>query len=402
MPRLVLLASILAPVATGAITKVSAKEDAFVTQHRSLDHLKALEAQADKEAVALVANTFASKEKTVNDKVNKDVQGLFSSVDDKVDDLVEAVNVGKKADGSHHHSKHLRHKKAKADKKIAMVASKKPEVAVVSTAVATQKSTDKVAAVSAAAATQSATDEAVGQGQTKVVEVDSEGLLASLSAGAAQLHQELAEVRQHRFNVKQLQEALAADVALLRESTTLEKVSVSRRSRANAELQLKKSEQLVKDTSSMLRDTRSEAFSDAQGVLKQVVMLQQALDALKAEAVDQVKLFGAAAAAGPAPAAQKPIPVVQAKTAVAQPKPAVAAEEAKAQPTDSAEDEAEEELSANTPAATAPVAAKVAPSTRAAVSAVAKKGPINKPAAAPAAQKADDKEEEDDLDSDGF
>ncbi|CAK0805630.1 unnamed protein product, partial [Prorocentrum cordatum] len=72
------------------------------------------------------------------------------------------------------------------------------------------------------------------------------GLAASMATGVSQLHQELAEVKQHRINVKQLQEALAADVALLRESTVLEKLSTSRRGRQVAELQLKKSEQLVK------------------------------------------------------------------------------------------------------------------------------------------------------------
>merc|ERR1719253_1005110 len=102
----------------------------------------------------------------------------------------------------------------------------------------------------------------------------------------------LAELAQRRTNVEQLKHALAAEVALLRESTTLTRVSKSRRGREEAEQQVRQSEDLVKQTEGMVKDGRKAAEEGARAVLHEVKDVKTALDAMENEAQQQLKLYG--------------------------------------------------------------------------------------------------------------
>jgi len=110
-------------------------------------------------------------------------------------------------------------------------------------------------------------------------------------AAAAGLQRELAEVRQNRANVRELQQALAAQVALLRESTALQRVSTSAHGRVAAMKQVQKSEQLVKDTSAMLKESRAAASESARNVLSEVAEVRATLDLLSTEARAQLQAF---------------------------------------------------------------------------------------------------------------
>lgn len=105
------------------------------------------------------------------------------------------------------------------------------------------------------------------------------------------LHQELAEMKQRRVNIASLQQALSADVSLLRESAALQRLSSNQRDRVVAEQQVRQSEEIVKDTGAMLRESRLAALKDAQAVLRDQSDLQAALESLKAEAAEQLQAF---------------------------------------------------------------------------------------------------------------
>lgn len=108
---------------------------------------------------------------------------------------------------------------------------------------------------------------------------------------AKQLKQELSEAQQRRANVGQLEKALAADIALLREGTALRKVSVSKRGRAAAEKQVRESEHVVKDTEGMLRESREAAAEDARAMLREAAEVRAAAEGLANEAKEQLHLF---------------------------------------------------------------------------------------------------------------
>lgn len=112
------------------------------------------------------------------------------------------------------------------------------------------------------------------------------------------LRQELTEMKQRRVNIASLQQALAADVALLRESASLQRVSSNQRDKAVAAQQVRQSEQIVKDTGAMLRESRMAALKDAQAVLRDQSQLQQALEALKTEAAEQLQAFSSSGHSG--------------------------------------------------------------------------------------------------------
>jgi len=115
-------------------------------------------------------------------------------------------------------------------------------------------------------------------------------------AMVTELHQELDEVRQHRTNIAQLQQTLTADVALLRESSALQRASATQQSRTMAKLQVRKTEQLVKDLSSMLRDSRAEAVEDAKMLLQQATEVRNAADTLATEASNEIHMLSSKAA----------------------------------------------------------------------------------------------------------
>merc|ERR1719330_1676843 len=105
----------------------------------------------------------------------------------------------------------------------------------------------------------------------------------------AQLRQELQEVKQHRANIVQMQQALSADAALLRESSILQRSAATPRGRTAAQMQLRKTEQIVKDLSAMLRESRMSAMLDAKTMLGQATEVRAAADALAAEASAQLR-----------------------------------------------------------------------------------------------------------------
>jgi len=124
------------------------------------------------------------------------------------------------------------------------------------------------------------------------------------SGAVKHFNQKLFEVKQRRANVVQMQQALSAEVALLRESTALQKASESQHSREEANKQIKKTEQLVKDTTAMLRESRAEAVEDAKQVLQEVSETQSALDALQKEATAQLKTLASSKKSGTAETAR--------------------------------------------------------------------------------------------------
>lgn len=111
---------------------------------------------------------------------------------------------------------------------------------------------------------------------------------------AAGLKRELKEVEQSRANIRELQQALASQVALLRESTALERASTSARGRAAATRQVRKSEQLVKDTSAMLKESREDAADSARAVLRETAEVRTMLNTLSTEARGALQSFAAA------------------------------------------------------------------------------------------------------------
>jgi len=170
-----------------------------------------------------------------------------------------------------------------------------------------------VAAASAPAAVQHPTakdSDSSAAPKASMVDMKVPGELASSlppsgQAMVAELRQEIKEVKQHRTNIVQLQQALTADVALLRESSALQRVSATRHSKNVAKAQVRKSEQVVKEMSAMLRDSKREAAEDTKSLLAEATDVRAAADALAAEATAQLHLLSGSGGGGRA-AAQAP------------------------------------------------------------------------------------------------
>jgi len=130
------------------------------------------------------------------------------------------------------------------------------------------------------------------------------------SSTITQLEENLAEMKQRRAHVKQLEQALKSDASLLRESTVLEKVSKSAHGHEVALKQVKQAAQLVKGTEEMLRESRQEAIDSSHEMIKEADAVRSAADALGAEAKDQLKLYGKthSVVAPPAPPVQESVP----------------------------------------------------------------------------------------------
>lgn len=135
---------------------------------------------------------------------------------------------------------------------------------------------------------------------------DNDGANATL----VQLGEELAELKQRRANIAQLEQALKADKTLFRESVSLERVSTSKNGRKAATRQARRSAQLVQDTVGMLRDSRAGAVDESRFLGTESEQATSLASALSAEASLELKLFGAADGEirdAPIPAAAAPM-----------------------------------------------------------------------------------------------
>mmetsp|Transcript_4092 Transcript_4092/g.7041 ORF Transcript_4092/g.7041 Transcript_4092/m.7041 type:complete len:263 (-) Transcript_4092:61-849(-) len=116
---------------------------------------------------------------------------------------------------------------------------------------------------------------------------------AASTMAVVQLGRELAEMKESHAHVAQLEQTLAADVQLLRESTMLQRVSTSRRGRAAAHKQVRESERLVKDTEAMVKESRESAMENSRVALREAQEVRAAADALSAEAEEQLQMMTA-------------------------------------------------------------------------------------------------------------
>lgn len=114
------------------------------------------------------------------------------------------------------------------------------------------------------------------------------------NAAVVQLGEELAEMEERRANVAQLEQALKADTALLRQSVSLERLSTSKHGRKAAARQARRAAQLVKDTEGMLHDSRAGVVEEARFMATEAEQATSAADALTAEASLELNLFGVA------------------------------------------------------------------------------------------------------------
>lgn len=129
-----------------------------------------------------------------------------------------------------------------------------------------------------------------GEPPAILASTDSEGEQGEVAAG---LGRELKEVEQNRANVKELQQALSSQVALLRESAALQRASSSAHGRAAAARQVRRSEQLVKDTSALLKESREDAAEEARAVLRETGEVRSMLNTLSTEAREALQSFAA-------------------------------------------------------------------------------------------------------------
>lgn len=113
------------------------------------------------------------------------------------------------------------------------------------------------------------------------------------SSGTSQLQVDLVETKQNRVHISQLEQTLREDASLLRESSTLEHVSHSKRGHASAARQVKQAAQLVKNTEAMLMESRSDAVEKSQAMMREAAVAREAADSLSAEAAEELKLFTA-------------------------------------------------------------------------------------------------------------
>jgi hypothetical protein len=104
-----------------------------------------------------------------------------------------------------------------------------------------------------------------------------------------QLKNDLADVKQMRANVGVVEQALASDVSLLRETAKLERMAGTTQAHQSAQAQLHIAEQFVKATEAMVIKARGDADERARAALKEAAEVQTAVDALIAEAKVDVK-----------------------------------------------------------------------------------------------------------------
>lgn len=108
---------------------------------------------------------------------------------------------------------------------------------------------------------------------------------------------------------RRTKQALTANVALLRESSSLARVSTSPRKRAAAQLQVREAEKVVRELSAMLKGSRAAAYDDARHLLREAHSVRVEADEVATEAEAQVRLLASTAprkARAPAPEASAP------------------------------------------------------------------------------------------------
>jgi len=133
------------------------------------------------------------------------------------------------------------------------------------------------------------------------------------AAVVVEVKEEVQEAKVQRANIAELEQALKANVALLRESSVLQRMSQTPRTRKAAMVQVRRAEQVVKDVGSILKGSRAAAVQEAQGMLRQADEVAAAAAELSAAAHAQLRLLGAAAAP---PAATEVAPVLAAPEVV--------------------------------------------------------------------------------------
>merc|ERR1719183_3095851 len=89
-----------------------------------------------------------------------------------------------------------------------------------------------------------------------------------------ELEADLAEVKQMHQNVAAVERTLTADVALLRETASLQRMSGSAQARNAANVQLHQAEQLVKATEAMVIKSRGDAEDRAKAALQEATEVQ--------------------------------------------------------------------------------------------------------------------------------
>jgi len=114
---------------------------------------------------------------------------------------------------------------------------------------------------------------------------------------ASHLQSELAELKQRRSHIKQLEEALKADAGLLHESVTLERMSKTKRGHTLAEHQVKEATEVVKATEQMLHESKANAVEMSTEMLRESEAVRNATDELATEATQQLKVFKGSAPA---------------------------------------------------------------------------------------------------------
>ena len=100
--------------------------------------------------------------------------------------------------------------------------------------------------------------------------------------------------RRH-VNIAKVQASLAAEVSLLREGTTMQRVARSAHARTAAGAQVRQSEAVVKEMSAMLEQARADAAEDANHALRVATEVRQVSDSLKDEASAELKALGVTA-----------------------------------------------------------------------------------------------------------
>jgi|Transcript_83283 hypothetical protein len=104
-----------------------------------------------------------------------------------------------------------------------------------------------------------------------------------------QLTDELAEVKQLHANVVTAEQALGADVTLLRESAMLERVATSSADRAAGHRQVIEAEKIVKEAEVLVKESRESAVARASDALREANDVRKAADELTTEAMGLLK-----------------------------------------------------------------------------------------------------------------
>jgi len=100
------------------------------------------------------------------------------------------------------------------------------------------------------------------------------------------------ELRETRTNIASLEAALKADVTLLRTSSKMVSMAKSKVGRAAAEKQTHRTEELVKVTGAMLKESRADAALDAHRALRHSSAAREAADLLEGEAAAELAELG--------------------------------------------------------------------------------------------------------------